>query len=148
MSKRSTIVQRRHPLPAVVLAALLATASLLGAPRPALAGGVVGTGTPQSCTNAALDQRLAGGGTVTFNCGGAAQIIITAKTISANTTINGAGGITLSGNSANRLFRVNPGVRLTLQNITLVGGNAGAGLHGGAILNDGGILALSNVTTL
>ncbi len=34
------------------------------------AAGVVGTGTPGSCTQTALTTALTGGGTVTFNCGG------------------------------------------------------------------------------
>src|SRR5207245_2582019 len=42
---------------------------------------VVGTGTSGSCTGAmgeaALDACLAGGGSVTFNCGGAATITVT-----------------------------------------------------------------------
>src|SRR5687767_3732396 len=125
-------VLRRRPV-IVLLVALLGAAGLLLEPRPALAGGVVGNGTPASCSNAAFSQRLAGGGTVTFNCGGAVQIIITEKIITANTTINGGGLITLNGNSTNRLFTVNPGVRLTLQNITLVGGNAGPEASGGAV---------------
>ena len=44
-----------------------------------LAAGVVGDGTPESCTEAALDTTLAGGGTVTFNCGGTATITVTSR---------------------------------------------------------------------
>ena len=55
---------------------------------------VVGTGTGASCTESALDACLPGGGsfagTVTFNCGGAAEITVSStKTISADTTIDG-----------------------------------------------------------
>ena len=56
---------------------------------------VVGTGTSASCTEAALDACLPGGGsfngTVTFACGGAATITVTStKGINgANTTIDG-----------------------------------------------------------
>src|SRR5437667_8904302 len=65
---------------------------------------VVGTGTSASCTEAALDACLPGGGsfdgTVTFACGGAATITVTtppSKTISADTTIDGGSLITISG---------------------------------------------------
>jgi hypothetical protein len=43
-------------------------------PRPVRADAVVGMGTADSCTEVALDSALAGGGKVTFNCGGAATI--------------------------------------------------------------------------
>lgn len=91
--------------------------------RPAYAGGVVGSGTPGSCTEAALNTALSGGGTVTFNCGAAPHTIpISVKTIVANTTINGGGKITLDGQNAERLFVVNGGVTLTLRNIILTKG--------------------------
>jgi len=60
----------------------------LSSARVARAAGVVGTGTAASCTEAALDAALAGGGLVTFECGGPATIDITAgagKTITADT---------------------------------------------------------------
>src|SRR5205823_4827139 len=89
---------------------LVTLAGLGGWPVPALAGGVVGNGTPGSCTDAAFTSKLSGGGTVTFNCGSLPTIIVSEHTISANTTINGIGGIILSGNNHNRLFTVNSGV--------------------------------------
>lgn len=52
--------------------------------RPAHAGGVVGDGTPGSCTEAALNTALVGGGTVTFNCGGPKTILITSQKTIAN----------------------------------------------------------------
>jgi hypothetical protein len=98
------------------------------------AAGVVGTGTPASCTEAAFDAVWPGGGAVTFNCGGAATIILTSqKSLVASVTFEGAGLITLSGNNLTRLFEVNGGVLLTLNNITLTAGNAGAGMRGGLI---------------
>ena len=50
----------------------------------AQAAGAVGTGTPASCSDAALDTALTGGGLVTFNCGGGAVTItvLTTKGIS------------------------------------------------------------------
>ena len=55
---------RRTALAVVVALVVLASPS-----RRALASGVVGTGDPSTCTEGALDSALAGGGTVTFNCG-------------------------------------------------------------------------------
>jgi hypothetical protein len=64
------------------LAVLLVAATW--SPRPARADAVVGTGTADSCTEAALDAALATGGNITFNCGGAATITVTStETISA-----------------------------------------------------------------
>jgi len=54
---------RRAVLPTLLVALRLAL------PHAATAAGVVGTGTPESCTEAALDAALAGGGLVRFNCG-------------------------------------------------------------------------------
>src|SRR5829696_7702042 len=113
---------RRRLLPLTLVAAMLAT-TLFAVPRVALAGGTVGSGTPASCTNAAFDAALAGGGSVTFNCGpDPVTIIILEKTIAADTTIDGDGLVTLSGNNANRLFYVNPGITLTMQEIALTRG--------------------------
>ena len=68
-------------------------------PRPARAAGTVGSGSVATCTEAALDTVLSGGGSLTFNCGGPATITFTAtKTITTATTITGNGsGVTLSG---------------------------------------------------
>jgi hypothetical protein len=92
-------------------------------------GGVVGNGTPASCTQAAFDAKLSGGGTIDFNCGGSPVTIVltSTKTITANTTIDGGGKITLSGGDTTKLFWVNAGVRLTLNNITIAHGYSGLG---------------------
>ena len=91
--------------------------ALAWSPRPVRADAVVGTGAPGSCTEAALDAALGcgapsgsppvsnctGGGTVTFNCGGAATITVTStKTINADTTIGGDAGRVRSGIFARR----------------------------------------------
>ncbi|GEM_PF-810169 len=113
----------------------------------ALAAGVVGTGVPASCTEAAFDTALAGGGLITFNCGASPVIITlsTNKTITAPTEIDGGGLITLSGGTdpgrLNGLF-YNAGALFTVRNITLADGR---NIDGGAIMNDGGILTLENV---
>src|SRR5215213_8951865 len=62
---------------AAVLSAALLTILFLR-PGGGLAAGTVGTGSPASCTEAALDTALAGGGLVTFNCGSSpVQITLT-----------------------------------------------------------------------
>ncbi len=123
--------------------ALMIALLLFLKPTPALAGGVVGSGTPGSCTESALDSALAGGGSVTFNCGGAASILIqSVKVISQTTTIDGGSQITLTGNLTTRLFTNS--ATLTLQNIIL--DRAGStGSDGGAITNSG-TLNLQNST--
>jgi len=114
--------------------------------RPAHAGGVVGDGTPGSCTEAALNTALVGGGTVTFNCGGPKTILITSqKTIAQNTVIQGGGVITITGGLATRLFQVIAPASLTLNDITLDSGFSTGVDSGGAIYSNG-MLSLSNVT--
>ena len=69
------------------------------------AAGVVGSGTAASCTEAALDAALAGGGAVSFSCGGGPVVIpvSTTKVISRSTTLDGSGQqVTLDGGNAVR----------------------------------------------
>ncbi|MGQ0603049.1 MAG: hypothetical protein ACT4QE_15310 [Anaerolineales bacterium] len=124
---------------------VLVVALMLGPGAPPVhAGGVVGNGTPGSCTEAAFDAALAGGGTVTFNCGPEHTIYITSqKSINLNTTIDGGDDIKLDGLNATRLFDV--GAVLTLRNITLARGYFNG--DGGAIRNNSnGTLILENST--
>src|SRR5512147_850678 len=88
------------------LASLLVLALMRAA--SASAAGVVGTGTPQSCTEAALDAALAGGGSITFNCGtsSATLTLTTTKTIGVDTSLDGGGLITLSGGGRVEVFVV------------------------------------------
>jgi hypothetical protein len=120
---------------------LLATVVLVG--QTANAAGVVGNGTATSCTEAAFDGALAGGGIVSFNCGTSPHtIVLTAqKAIVANTIIDGGNVITLDGNNATRHFFVN-GVSLTLNNIALTKGASPAG--GGAIEANDAQIVLNN----
>lgn len=93
------------------------------------AAGTVGSGTPGSCTEAALDAALSGSGAVNFNCGAApVSIILTGgKTITADTFIDGGGLVTLDGNGgAFALFQVNDGVNFSILDLTLR--NAGAAI--------------------
>jgi hypothetical protein len=124
-----------------------AGAALAMGATPARAAGVVGTGTPGSCTEAALDAALATGGGVSFNCGPAVHTITTtsAKTIDTPTQIDGGNKIILDGQDSHRLFVSNSA--LALSNIVLTGGYV-AGSDGGAILHlsTEDELVLTNVT--
>jgi predicted outer membrane repeat protein len=118
------------------------------------AAGVVGTGTAGSCTQAALTTALAGGGTVTFNCGGAATILVISQiTITQATVIEGGGLITITGplntsGQTTRLFDVTGSLTsLTLNDIVLENFNsAGSGGGNGGAIRSVGTLALNNVT--
>jgi hypothetical protein len=126
------------------LGAVLLVAALLSA-QPVVAAGVVGTGRPGSCTEAALDAALAGGAMVTFDCG-MSPVIITitsTKTIDADTTIDGGSLITISGGNSAGVFLVNPDVNFTVQSLTIA--NSGAG-YGGGILNEGGTVTVTSST--
>jgi predicted outer membrane repeat protein len=113
------------------------------------ASGVVGTGTPASCTQTALTTALIGGGLVTFNCGGPATILVTSPiTVTQNTVIEGGGQIKITGGLTTRLFDVTAlSASLTLNNIVLDSANsAGGGGGDGGALKSVGTLVLNNVT--
>lgn len=153
MRKRCAVVALQLVL--LALLPLVSQASLRAS------GGVVGTGTPESCHHAALSDALAGGGEITFNCGAAAHTITldAVETITRETTIDGGGRITISGGNATRLFDVEPGVPLTLRRLTLRDGNepqvSGIENHGSLVLeevfflsHEEGIVAISNQGSL
>ncbi len=102
-------------------------------PAPAYAGGVVTV-----CDEAHLLAALAGGGTVTFACSG--TITLTAEiVIAADTTIDGSGqAVTISGNDAVRVFRVNEGATVTLNKLVISHGYSAR--YGGGISNAGALL--------
>jgi len=122
---------------ALSLIAILGTAvALTATPLPVYAAGVVGTGTAASCTEAALDTALKGGGNVTFKCGTQAYAIAISKekSIAANTTIDGGNLITLNGGNKTRVLVVGNGIKLTLTNLTIANGfstQQGAGIFSG-----------------
>src|SRR5262245_43480297 len=102
----------------LVTSAVVTLVLALVSPQLAQAAGVVGTGTPASCDEAAFTARLGGGGNVSFNCGGLKSIlIVNEKAITQSTTIDGGGQITLTGGLTTRLFHVSAGITLTLRNI-------------------------------
>src|SRR5438552_3262339 len=143
----TTVRTRFVPVLALLVFALsAATSSALAC--------VVGTGTSASCTGAALDACLPGGasfdGTVTFACGGAATITLgSRKIISADTTIDGGGVITISGPlntgpGGTGFSLTSSGVTFTVENLTIANGRA---LVGGAINNMRGTLIVTNSTS-
>lgn len=121
---------------------------------------VVGTGTPASCTSAAVVAAVAQGGKVTFNCGTAPVTITLAETAKVfnnrpDLVLDGGGLVTLSGGGVRRVLYQNTcdpaqvwttprcdlqtSPTLTLQRITLADGNStaqtyGQGAEGGGLL--------------
>ena len=132
---------------------------------------VIGTGTPASCTSAAVVAAVAQGGVITFDCGPdpvTIEMLETAKVVN-NTgpeiVIDGGGLVTLSGGGERRILYMNTcdpaqvwttphcqdqdHPRLTVQNLTFVDGNAtGEGIDllggGGAIWVRGGRFKIVN----
>jgi hypothetical protein len=134
-----------HTLPIIV--------SVLGLTAAATGAGVVGSGTPESCTEAAFTAALGGDGLITFNCGSAPhEILLTAQKVVpvGTTTIRGAGLVALSGGNASRLFVVPTGATLVSEDIVLRNGRASQpsdqGSAGGAVLVDGGTFTLTRST--
>jgi predicted outer membrane repeat protein len=159
---RDISAMRKH------LGEIVATTALLSATAGAVhAAGVVGTGTPESCTEAAFDAALVGFGAVTFDCGAAPHTIIfsSTKDIPADADIDGGGLITLSGGNTRAFFTVDASATLTITELTLTRGfgpfgaieNAGTlivqdsridnctsyGEEGGAIANYGTLTVLA-----
>jgi predicted outer membrane repeat protein len=83
-----------------------------------------------------------GGGTITFTCGPSITLLQgVLPTITTNITIDGGNAITISGNNASRVFLINPGATLTLNNIMITRGFVDD--DGGAIYNSGGTLNIN-----
>jgi hypothetical protein len=93
---------------------------------------VIGSGTPASCTFAALNTAVTKGGVITFNCGAAPLTIPITATMKlptgTNTVIDGGNLITLDGQNAVQILNFNHGdfmnneTRVTLQHLTFVNG--------------------------
>lgn len=89
-------------------------------PPTAQAAGVL-----TNCTEAGLRTAVAAGGLITFNCGGPATITLAAPiTFTANTTLDGGGLITLSGNAATGVLISNNNLTITLRNLTIRDGRS------------------------
>ncbi|MGW3784761.1 hypothetical protein ACWD5Z_09245 [Micromonospora chokoriensis] len=130
----------------------------------------IGTGTPASCTSAAVVKAVAAGGVITFNCGPAPVTIkmaATAKVRNANgpkVVLDGGGTVTLSGQGQRRILYLNTcdeaqgfttshcqnqdHPQLTVQNLTFADGNStgekAEGGGGGAIFVRGGRFKVVN----
>ncbi|WLS46756.1 hypothetical protein Q3V37_05665 [Micromonospora profundi] len=130
----------------------------------------IGTGTPASCTSAAVVRAVAAGGVITFDCGPAPVTIkmaTTAKVRNANgpkVVLDGGGRVTLSGQGKRRILYMNTcdsaqgwttshcqnqdHPQLTVQNLTFADGNStgdkAEGGGGGAIFVRGGRLKVVN----
>jgi hypothetical protein len=93
---------------------------------------VVGKGSPDSCTFAALNAAVANAGAITFNCGSdPVTIPVTATinlSITKDTVIDGGNKVTLDGGHAVQILNYNSAnwqateTRVTLQHLTLVNG--------------------------
>jgi hypothetical protein len=115
----------------------------------ARAAGVVGSGTAASCTDAALNTALSGGGLVTFNCGAFPVTIDIStgtgtKTISADTTIDGGNLITISGGNAVGVFSVRSKVNFSVQTLIIANGIANGIAYGGGGIYGKGTLTVTN----
>ena len=135
-------------LPTLISTGLVAALLLSPMAMPAYAAGVVGNGTPASCTEAALVAALAGGGTIAFNCGPNPHTIVftSRKTINANTSIDGAGKVTFSGGNSTGFFDLAATRALTLTAMTLAdAGNASPSVGLGIAVGNG-ILTIANST--
>ena len=129
----------------------------------------VGTGTPASCTSAAVVSAVAKGGIIRFRCGSKPVTILltrTAKVVntSSRVVLDGGGLVTLSGGGKRRILYMDTcdpaqtfttshcqdqaTPQLVVQNITFANGNSTGQLEegggGGAILDRGGRLKIVN----
>src|SRR3984885_14835444 len=130
---------------------------------------VIGSGTPASCTSAAVVAAVAEGGIITFSCGPRPVTITmqaTAKVVntSAEVVLDGGGKVTLSGGRDRRILYMDtcdPSQKwttshcqdqaephLVVQNMAFTGGNSTGqtfdGGGGGAIFDRGGQLEIVN----
>jgi predicted outer membrane repeat protein len=121
-----------------------------------LTAGVVGSGTPTSCTQSALQAQLSGGGTVTFNCGAGQQSISITSPLGVISsfppvTVDGNDTITLDGTGTTsgmlNVYGSDTALgTLTLKHITFTHGDISTGLNAGGTIQNFGNLTLDTVT--
>ena len=117
--------------------------------------GVVGSGTPASCTEAALSTQTQAGGTVTFNCGAGPQTIPFIFTLAIGpsnpkVTIYGNDAITLDGTgfTSGMVSIFGDATTLpdvTFKHITFANGSITSGLIAGGAIQNFGKLTLDTV---
>lgn len=122
---------------------------------PAIAG-IVGSGTPSSCTQSALQAQIAAGGTITFNCGAGPQTIAITSTLFFGSTfpkvtVDGNDTITLDGTGITSGMISVAGsttvlANVTLKHITIANGDISTGLNAGGSIQNFGNLTLDTVT--
>jgi hypothetical protein len=151
-------------------AAVPAAAQAVNTARP---NSVIGTGSPASCTSAAVVRAVAKGGVITFNCGPNPVTIMmkaTAKVVNTHrrTVIDGGGKVTLDGHGKVRILYMNTcdpkqvyttsncweqkWPQLVVQNLTFKDAYSGVrqitgkstNYGGGAIFDEGGQLKVVN----
>jgi hypothetical protein len=122
---------------------------------------VIGSGTPASCTSAAVVAAVAAGGVITFSCGPAPVTITMTATATVPTSnhqvvLDGGGKVTLSGGGTTEILSMNAGwqqqwPQLVVQNLTFTDAysgtqqTAGSSVYGGgAIFDEGGQLKVVN----
>ncbi len=122
---------------------------------------VIGSGTPASCTSAAVVAAVAAGGVITFNCGpDPVTITMTATATVPNSShlvvLDGGGKVTLSGGGNTEILSMNAGwqqqwPQLVVQNLTFTDAYSGTQqttgssvYGGGAIFDEGGQLKVVN----
>lgn len=142
---------RKHAAVPVVFAVVMLAASW---PLPVRGDAVVGTGTPDSCNELALDTALGcnpsgtciGKGNVTFNCGGGpVTITVTSlERIVGEASIDGGGLVTLDCGGTTPLFTVDLDGILSLTNLIVSGGKGGTA--GVISISGGGTLTVTNST--
>ena len=121
----------------VALGPVLASGTGIAPSQPAPAMGVVGDGTPASCTEANFSLAFASGSPVTFNCGGPKTIPLVAEFLfNDSRIIDGGHVITLEASGSGPMFAPGTAADLTLSNLTLAGAPAVAA-DGGIIVNHG-----------
>lgn len=113
---------------------------------------VVGEGTPESCTDTALQNAVSEGGIVVFNCGVAPTTIHLSSPILIDeaTVIDGKNLITLSGTNTSRILYLDSAYNVTspdlvVQRLSFINGKSGqtaidTAAGGAAIYRDGGSL--------
>src|SRR5437899_2746232 len=82
----------------------------LAGPAYAATTGAAAATLVTDCTESGLDLALAGGGAITFACGGPTTIhLSSARTITKDTSLDGGDTITLAPSNPTRFFVVEPG---------------------------------------